>query len=99
MYNHNFACSAKASRLLPHKTSLFFEPARVTRLGDFSPLGRFFTLDSFMKNTQLAQICVQLISKVKVMYYYLTKNGLGYILGNLKKKNLSGHPGTGLSSM
>jgi hypothetical protein len=40
---------------------------RVTRFGDFSPLGRLFTLGSFIKNTQLAQICVLLISNVKLL--------------------------------
>jgi hypothetical protein len=45
----------------------------MTRLGDFLPFGRLFISGSFMKNTQLAQICVLLISKVKVTYVILTK--------------------------
>jgi hypothetical protein len=39
---------------------------KVSRLGDFSPLGRLFTLGSFMEKTQLAQMCVLIISDIKV---------------------------------
>jgi hypothetical protein len=50
------------------------------QLGKFSPIWRLFTLDNFF-------------SPLKVMYYLvLTKNGLGYILGDLLT-NQSGHPG------
>jgi hypothetical protein len=42
-------------------------------LGDFSPLGRLFTAASFLKNTQLAQICLPLISKVIFLINYNKK--------------------------
>jgi hypothetical protein len=72
--------------------------SRVTRLGDFSPNGRYFTLGRFIKITDVAQK----LHKVKVKFGYffvsleyaliLTKNGFGYILGDFVT-NSSGHPG------
>jgi hypothetical protein len=50
---------------------LFFKSdvaVRVTRLGEFSPLGRLFTLCSFLKITKVAQILGLPFSTVKVMY-------------------------------
>jgi hypothetical protein len=60
-------------------------------LGEFSPKARLFTLGSFSKITQGAEkfgaILFQRIDYVLI----LTKNGLGYILGDLFT-NSSGHP-------
>jgi hypothetical protein len=52
--------------------------ARVTKLGEFSPLGRLFTLDRFSENN---------ISTHNLW----VKNGLGYIFGEFLT-NSSGHP-------
>jgi hypothetical protein len=57
-------------RFAPKKFSLhLFSVSRVTRLGDFSPLGQLLTLGNFfMKIKQLAQVCALLISEVKIVY-------------------------------
>jgi hypothetical protein len=39
---------------------------RVTRLGEFSPNGRLFTLDNFSKITKVIQIFVPLFPKYKL---------------------------------
>jgi hypothetical protein len=44
-----------------------FTPGRVTRLGEFSPVG-WLSLGKFLKITEEAQIVGLLISKEKVMY-------------------------------
>jgi hypothetical protein len=61
-------------------------------LGDFLPLGQVIALEVFSKITEVAHILLLLFYKVKVVYIsFLTKNGLGYILGNFFT-NSSGHP-------
>jgi hypothetical protein len=42
----------------------------VTRLGEFSPIGWLFTLGSFTKITELAQISGLLFPNIPVMYLY-----------------------------
>jgi hypothetical protein len=41
--------------------------ARVTRLGDFSPIGRLFTLGLFTKITKVAQMFGLIFTTAKVM--------------------------------
>jgi hypothetical protein len=43
-------------------------PSRVTRLGEFSPIGQFFTLASVLKITVVVQIFEMLFSTVPAMY-------------------------------
>jgi hypothetical protein len=50
---------------------------RVTRLGEFSPFGRLFTLGSFFNCKSTKQIW----AKYSLFELILTKNVLGYILG------------------
>jgi hypothetical protein len=65
--------------------------ARVTRLGDFSAIGRLFTLGGFfLKRTELAQFFVLLLQ----LWLFLTKHGLGCVLGEVFT-NSSGHPDHG----
>jgi hypothetical protein len=68
-------------------------PFRVTRLGEFSPIGRIFAnwaiyfFGQFFENYNSIQ---KLFSKVEVMYLLiLTKNGLGDFC-----TNSFGHPGS-----
>jgi hypothetical protein len=60
----------------------------VTVLGEFLPLGRWFTLESFFEETaENDQFFGLLISTV--LYFQIW---FGYILGNIFQ-NSSGHPG------
>jgi hypothetical protein len=57
---------------------------RVTRVGEFSPNGRPFSLGHFFENTKLAQILqLHMYSALKTYVLILTKYGLGYILGDI----------------
>jgi hypothetical protein len=56
---------------------------RVTKLGEFSPIGRLGTLGSFLKTKEIARIFGLLSPRKKSCALILTKNGLGYILGDL----------------
>jgi hypothetical protein len=60
-------------------------------LGEFSPNGRYFTLGSFIKIAEVDQNFWLLFSQVLVFALILTKNGVGYILGDLGIIS-SGHP-------
>ena len=65
----------------------------MTGLGEFLPIGRLFSLGSFSKITEVAQISGLLISAVKNPVLILRKkNELGYILRDIFE-NASGHPG------
>jgi hypothetical protein len=60
---------------------------RVTRLGQFSHIGQFF-----LKIIKVEQHFGLLFYTAQTKYYrILTKNGLGYILGD-SFTNASGHP-------
>jgi hypothetical protein len=49
-------CSAfKTTFYLHEMVKAFFLKARVTRSGDFSPVGRLFALDNVLRNTKVAQ--------------------------------------------
>jgi hypothetical protein len=64
--------------------------ARVTRVGDFSAIGRLFTyFEQFFYITEV-QI-FGLLFAAKIVFYFRPKNGLGNILGDFFT-NLSGHP-------
>jgi hypothetical protein len=65
------------------------DTSRVTRLGVFSPVGRVFTLGSFMKITEVAQIFVQSFFLDNSYALILKKNCLGCILGNFFHKYLA----------
>jgi hypothetical protein len=58
--------------------------ARVTRLGEFSPIGQLFTLDSFFNYKSSPK-------RGKIYAFILTKNRLDSILGDFFT-NSSGHP-------
>jgi hypothetical protein len=63
----------------------------VTRLGEFSHIGRLFALGSVLKITEVAQIFSLLFSMVRGVYVSIsTNNWLGYILGDFFT-NSSGH--------
>jgi hypothetical protein len=64
---------------------------RVTRLGENSPKGWLFTMVSCSKIRKVATKFVLLFFKCKSYILTLTKNGLGYILGDFFP-NSSGHP-------
>jgi hypothetical protein len=54
-------------------SSLFSNTVSVARLGEFSPIGRLFTLGNFVKNTEIAQIIGLLFSTVKAVHYFHKK--------------------------
>jgi hypothetical protein len=64
---------------------------KVTRLDDFSPIGRLFTMGSFLRSQKQPYIWATFIHQ-KIQAIKFTKNGLGYISGDFFK-NSSGHPG------
>jgi hypothetical protein len=71
-----------------------FEPTtRVGRLGAFSPLGRLFSLGSFSKIAEVAQIFGLPLFLGKGHSLISTKNGFDSILGDFFT-NSSGHPAT-----
>jgi hypothetical protein len=61
----------------------------VTRLVEFSPIGRLFSLCSFPEITKVAHIFVLFFPTVKIIIF--AKNGLGHILGEFLT-NSSGLP-------
>jgi hypothetical protein len=63
----------------------------VTRLGEFSLVETFLSLDNFMKGTSIEQIFGQEFSLKKVALLSLSKYSLGHFLGDFFKK-ASGHP-------
>jgi hypothetical protein len=64
------------------------DEVRVTRLGEFSPIGRLF---GFLKITDAGQFFWLPFFRVKSFTLNLTKNGLGFIWGDYFT-NLSGRP-------
>jgi hypothetical protein len=65
---------------------------RVTRLGEFSPVGRFIPLGGLLKLTEVAHLFVLLFTTLMVTYVLIfTKCGLGFNLGEFFT-NSSGHP-------
>jgi hypothetical protein len=66
-----------------------YAQCRVTRLGEFSPIGRLFVLVRFFLMTEKARNFGLLSPKYVSI---LTKNMFGYILGDFIT-NSSGHPG------
>jgi hypothetical protein len=46
---------------------------RVTRLDEFSPFGRLFTLGNLFEIVKSSQNCGLLFNKVKFMHYFFTK--------------------------
>jgi hypothetical protein len=55
---------------------------RVTRLDEFSPLGRIVTLEAFFENYRSSQNHWATVSRGKNYVIIMTKNGLGYILAD-----------------
>jgi hypothetical protein len=64
---------------------------RVTGLGEFSPIGRLFTLGCFFENYKISLNYWVTFFHGETCALTLTTNGLGYTLGDFFK-NLSGHP-------
>jgi hypothetical protein len=62
----------------------------VTKLGEFSPIGRLFSLGIFFENYKRANILVYFFRGLN-FELILAQNGLGYILGEFFT-NSSGHP-------
>jgi hypothetical protein len=54
----------------------------MNRLGDFSPVGEFITMGSFVKITEVARIYVGLLFSTIKLSIHFGKSGLGYILGH-----------------
>jgi hypothetical protein len=90
--------------LIEHKwlTMLFFgarkmfrtlSGARVTGLGEFSPIWRVFALGSFSECKEVAQIFGPLISQYN-LYLYCGKKWAGPRFGRFFSANASGHPGS-----
>jgi hypothetical protein len=67
-------------------------PIRATRLGEFSPIGRFVTLGSILKFTEVSQILGLLFAAVKVMKLILTKKGWATLHMCDVFTNSFGHP-------
>jgi hypothetical protein len=65
--------------------------SRVTRLDDFSPIGQWLTFEGFLKNTKVAQKTWTNFHSGNSSVLILTRNGLGYILGDFFT-NSSGRP-------
>jgi hypothetical protein len=86
----------KHRRLIKNRESTFLRNAdgiRVTRLGYFSPDWAIASVGSFLRITETAPMFALLCLTVVGSYaLILTKNGVGFILGNIFE-NLSGHPG------
>jgi hypothetical protein len=62
-------------------------PTRVTRLGEFSPNGRLFTLGSILENClKSPHFCASFYPGMNYVIV-LTKIGLGYILGDFYTKS------------
>jgi hypothetical protein len=70
--------------------------SRVTRLGEFSPIGQLIPLGSFLKITDVAQIFNYFVLLFQ-LWINFDKNGLGYILGDCFS-NSSGHLGFDLET-
>jgi hypothetical protein len=65
----------------------------VTRFGEFSPIGRLLTLDSFFcENYSNSKSHWTSCFHGKSCVLIFTRNGLGYVLGDFFT-NASGHPG------
>jgi hypothetical protein len=64
---------------------------RVTKLGEFSPIGWLLILGSFLKITEIAQVVVATYFRCKSFVLVLRKDGLGNTLGDFFV-NASGHP-------
>jgi hypothetical protein len=60
----------------------------VTRLGEFSPIGRLFTSGSVLKMTKAVQIFGLHIFSEKVMHQLWQQNGLGWKWGDFFYKIL-----------
>jgi hypothetical protein len=58
--------------ITPNLVTLFITsiPDRVTRLGEFSPNGRMFSLDRFYKITEVAHTFMIPFPKVLIMYQF-----------------------------
>jgi hypothetical protein len=74
-----------------HRPAVGCTGTRVTRLCEFSPVGRVFTLGSFLKITEVAQILGQLFYTWQNVCSNFDKNVLGHIFGDFFT-NSSGHP-------
>jgi hypothetical protein len=63
-------------------------------VGEFSPIGRLFSLGNFMKITEVAQIFSYFMPRQQNYVLIVTKTGSGCILGDFFT-NSSGHPDLG----
>jgi hypothetical protein len=62
--------------------------SRVTRLGEFSPFGQFFTIVNYVQNWRSIPNLGLLFSTVKVMHQFWQKSGLSTILGDFLQNHL-----------
>jgi hypothetical protein len=65
---------SRSDRLLSGLLMLLLA-TRVTRLGEFSPFGRLFTLGRFLKVARVAQIVWEFLSTAQVMHTFLQEMG------------------------
>jgi hypothetical protein len=56
--------------------NFFLHTSRVTRLGEFIPIGRLFSFGSFLKITEGAHFFGYFYSTYKSMYYYVLQTHL-----------------------
>jgi hypothetical protein len=63
----------------------------VTRLGEFSPIGRLFPSGSFFENYRNSTNNWATFFRYESCVLIFTRNGMGYILGDFFT-NVSGHP-------
>jgi hypothetical protein len=73
--------------------------ASVTRFGEFSPFGRLFTLDSFMKITGLATYSENFFPSVKVAYSFWPNSVWASFCVNFSPANLVTLAATALVSL
>jgi hypothetical protein len=66
---------------------------RVTRLGECLPNGWLLTSGRYLKISEVSYLFELLYSIIKFKHEIGSKNGLGYILGDVFFTNSSGHPG------
>jgi hypothetical protein len=64
----------------------FFAGGRVTRLGEFSPIGRLFSLCRFLEKYKSSPKFLSTFIHGKSFILTLPKNELGYILGDFCSK-------------
>jgi hypothetical protein len=89
MYINNTDLCRRDQKLLGAKV---FEPCyRVTRLGEFSPIGWLFTLGGFVEFYRRALICGTIFPTGEVVHWFWPKKSVGLHLGPFFHKLVWSH--------